>query len=827
MNELSGGRPMLVCARAMMALTLLLLPLRGSAAETRFELSVPSIMRGHGLVGHPPRNVRWSGDGKQVFFEWKEATEPLDEEFSTWVVGRDGKGLRRLTDEEAKHAPPTRGEESSDRKRRVYADEGEIFIYDSASGRRRQITRTTDRESEPRFTGDGEGITFIRGNDLFLLSLSDGSITQLTDILASGEKPTPAWRDDEKKTEAQEYLAEEQRKLIGFIERKAKKEQEEKDEYRLANPRKPFELKSGQEINSLQLTPDGKYVIAFIRARDAKARNTIVPNYVTLSAYTEDIDARTNVGDGGPSARIASLDVATGKVQWLEHGLKAEERARTEKEEGSITPVTDEKAAGQEQEVEDAAEAQTTESVEEPVERGVAFGDLVFSHDGTRAVLHIESADNKDRWIIALDPATGKPRVLAHQHDDAWIGWLGQWVLGFLGDNETVYYLSEETGYNHLRIVPWNGGASRALTSGDWEVLDASLSEDRRFFHLTTNEGSPFEVHLYRMPVGGGAREKLTSMTGSNEAVVSPDGAMIANIHSFSNRPPELYLQRNRPGAESIRVTSSPLDEFARYPWIDPPIVHFRASDGVAVPARLYKPADWQTGGPAVIFVHGAGYLQNVHRWWSSYFREYMFHHLLMERGAMVLDIDYRGSSGYGRDWRVAIYRHMGGRDLQDQIDGARWLVAEHGVDPKRIGIYGGSYGGFITFMALFTEPDVFAAGAALRPVTDWAHYNHPYTSNILNAPQKDQEAYERSSPIYFAEGLEGALLICHGMVDVNVHFQDSVRLVQRLIELGKENWEMAVYPVEDHAFVQPSSWTDEYRRILKLFDENLGLGKE
>ena len=125
--------------------------------------------------------------------------------------------------------------------------------------------------------------------------------------------------------------------------------------------------------------------------------------------------------------------------------------------------------------------------------------------------------------------------------------------------------------------------------------------------------------------------------------------------------------------------------------------------------------------------------------------------------------------------------------------------------------------------MGLFTEPDVFEAGAALRSVTDWAHYNHWYTSRILNLPDSDEEAYRKSSPIYFAEGLEGHLLIAHGMVDTNVHFSDVVRLAQRLIELGKENWEMAVYPVENHGFVEPSSWTDEYRRIFELFERSIG----
>jgi len=249
------------------------------------------------------------------------------------------------------------------------------------------------------------------------------------------------------------------------------------------------------------------------------------------------------------------------------------------------------------------------------------------------------------------------------------------------------------------------------------------------------------------------------------------------------------------------------------------------ARDGVMVPARVYRPTgDVAPVGdrPAVVFVHGAGYLQNVHNWWSNYYREYMFHHLLAARGYTVLDMDYRGSAGHGRDWRTAIYEHMGGQDLTDQVDGARWLVEEMGIHPNRIGMYGGSYGGFITLMAMFTTPGVFEAGAALRPVTDWAHYNHGYTANILNEPQEDPEAYERSSPIYFADGLEGHLLMAHGMVDDNVLFYDTVRLAQRLIELGKENWEVAMYPAERHGFQHRTSWTDEYRRILKLFETNL-----
>ena len=344
----------------------------------------------------------------------------------------------------------------------------------------------------------------------------------------------------------------------------------------------------------------------------------------------------------------------------------------------------------------------------------------------------------------------------------------------------------------------------------------------KKSWYLTTSEVDPGERHFYKMPLMGGKMQKLTSMTGNNDVTLSPDEKKLAIIYSYSNKPAELYLQDNKVGAKAEQLTSGQSDEFKAYNWRDPEIVRFPAEDGAQVPARLYTPDPAKSNGAAVVFVHGAGYLQNVHKWWSSYFREYMFHNLLTDLGYTVLDIDYRGSAGYGRDWRTGIYRHMGGKDLSDQVDGVKYLVANHGVDPERVGLYGGSYGGFITLMALFNASETFKSGAALRSVTDWAHYNHGYTANILNTPEEDPIAYRRSSPIYFAEGLKGNLLMAHGMVDVNVHFQDVVRLSQRFIELGKDNWEMAIYPVEDHGFVEPSSWTDEYKRILKLFNSTL-----
>jgi dipeptidyl aminopeptidase/acylaminoacyl peptidase len=782
-----------------------------AAAAQQFDLSIDNIMRGPGLYGWTPEDVRWAPDGQHVYFSWKLYTDPLEKDRDTYVVNRDGSELRKLSDEEKKDAPPANAQWSRDKHRAVYVDDGDVYLWDAANGKRRALTQTTDAESSPQFSFDEVRVTFVRANNVFAIDLSNGALTQLTNIVAPDDKGpnVTMWDEAAKKgTASQEYIKGEERKLLDIVDRRAKKQEEEEAKWKREHPIKPFKLDKKQTVANARLAPGGTFLVLVINTQSDKAKRTIVPNYITESAYTETIPGREKVGDAQPPSRIAVVNTTNGDVKWFEHGLKPLPAAEAQKSVTGAPP--EEQGKGNEQKTEKSAETQRESAI--PKEREVSLRAPIWSEDGKHAFVVVRSSDNKDAWVMAFDPATAKGRAIVTMHDDAWLRFADAQSFGWAA-NDIIYYLSEGSGFMHLYEVAYEGGAARQLTSGKWEVDSVVLSDDKKSFYLTTSEESPFVRHLYRMPVGGGASAKLTSMSGDNEAEVSPDGGVVANVYSYTNKPPELFV-----GAK--RVTTSPAPDFAKYAWIDVPIVRVPARDGAEVPARIYKPANWKRGGRAVIFVHGAGYLQNVNRFWSSYSHEFMFHHLLMSKGYLVLDIDYRGSRGYGRDWRTAIYRHMGGKDLDDHIDAARWLIKEHGVDPKRIGIYGGSYGGFITLMAMFTTPDVFAAGAALRPVTDWAAYNNGYTSSILNLPQNDAEAYRKSSPIYFAGGLKGRLLICHGMADTNVHFQDSVRLTQRLIELRKTNWEIAPYPVENHGFVEPTSWADEYKRILKLFEE-------
>lgn len=762
-------------------------PAAAQPSPARFELTVDSIMRGPKLVGFPPTGLRWSGDSRELYFEWRR---PGEDEAATYVVAAAGGAPRKLSDEERRSAPPANGVWDSARRRALFVDEGDIVLIDSVARARQHITKTVAVEANPRWARQETAVTFTRENNLFVVPVASGSIEQLTNIQPRKREP--------KDTESQKYLKDEEQKLIEYTrEQVAKKKKDEDKKNREAPPL--FELQDRQAAVDLALSADGDHVFVLVAKRPEGAKIANVPNYVTGSAYAENIEARVKVGDAQEQRRLAVQSLKSRTTAWADAGFGGTQ------------------AAGS-----DAAPS-----------REVRWSMPAFSKDGAYAVASVRSADNQDRWLVAIDPDTGKTRVVDARHDAAWVrevgfGPAGPASFGFMPDERSIWFVSERDGWMHLYTIDVTqpNATARQLTRGSFELTGAEISPDRGKFYLTSTEVHPGERHVYSMPLTGGERTRLTAMTGANAVEVSPDEATLGLVYSYSNKPPEVFVAPNRPGAEARQVTVTPTDEWRSYKWVDPQLITYRTRDGVEVHARLYTPemvgARRDPAAPGVIFVHGAGYAQNAHRYWASYYREYMFHHLLASRGYVVLDPDYRASAGYGREWRTAIYRHMGGKDLEDVLDGARFLAEKQKVNPGRIGVYGGSYGGFITLMAMFTSPDTFRAGAALRPVTDWAHYNHPYTSNILNEPQKEPDAYRRSSPIYFADRLKGALLICHGMVDTNVHFQDSVRLVQRLIELRKEHWELAVYPVENHGFEQETSWADEYKRILRLFEDHL-----
>ncbi len=768
-----------------------------SLAQAQTPLSVDYIMRDPKWMGTFPAAHFWSSDSKQIYFNYNPEKNPTDSLYKIEPTA-GAKPMKVSVQEE--RTLKKEAIYSADENLKLYKKGNQVLLEDLKKRKTTTLFDWYGPLEKLKFLANENYISFSSDLNFYWFDRTTNRLEKLTSI-TNGSKPAKTKPAESGKIN---FLEKENLALLEEI-RKRKEAQKASQDYRASIREATAEefvfYTEGKSLTNLQLSADARYVTFSVFTPPAANKATKVPDYTAASGYTEDLNSRPKVGTTAGKVEIGIYDLQRDTVYYVNTATLP-----------GIKDAPDYRA-------------DYPERTWEVKNRELSLTSPTFSPDGTKAVIQARAVDNKDRWIASIDLSTGALITLDRQRDEAWIGgpgigWGG--TLGWLPDSKHLYFQSEESGYSHLYLVDVITKEKKALTSGKFEVFDPFLSKDKKFWYLTTSEVHPGERHFYRMPLMGGKMEQLTAIEGENQVVLSPDEKLLAIIHSYSNVPAELYVQENKVGVKPIRLTSGQSEEFKNYAWRDPKLVTFKAQDGALVPARLYTPDPSKKNGAAVIFVHGAGYLQNVHKWWSSYFREYFFHNLLTDLGYTVLDIDYRGSAGYGRDWRTGIYRHMGGKDLSDQVDGAKFLIQQQGVEAGRVGIYGGSYGGFITLMALFNHGDLFTSGAALRSVTDWAHYNHGYTANILNTPEEDPIAYRRSSPIYFAEGLKGNLLIAHGMLDVNVHFQDVVRLSQRLIELKKDNWEMAVYPVEDHGFVTPSSWTDEYKRILKLFNTTL-----
>jgi dipeptidyl aminopeptidase/acylaminoacyl peptidase len=827
------------CAAAGVAAVATLLAFPAVAPAQPDEVTLELIMSDPDWMGNAPQFVYWADDSGSVFFLRKREGSQIRDLYEASLDGQ----VRLVPDAERPAADVRGGDWSGDRSMKVYEREGDIYLKDMATGAIRQLTRTNGRESNPMFLiGDGR-IAYSRDREMYIRDLETGLEFQPADIRFE-QDPDEKREADEKK---EGYLEDQQERLFEIIRERDEREEEERareDELREADPMRapePWWMGDKHQLAGAELAPTGSHMFITMRPKNvADGKNDNMPEWVTETGYVINRSVRELVGTGDRAAMSAALLNLTGRerididlstLPLIDDDPLAEIKAATEARK-KATADDEAGADATEAETDDADGNGDDEEAEEkkPAKpRDVSIFNVEWSDDGAFVAFQARSTDNKDRWTCIVEAATGEMTCVEHLRDEAWINWRFN-DLGWLEGTNALWFLSEAPGYSHLFISDMPTAAVRQVTSGEFEIDSVTPLRDGSAFIVRANREHPGVHEVYRVDRAGGAMTRLTDFNGQVDSMtLSPDESTLAMLASSTTRPEELFVQAAAPNGQAAQLTDTASERFLSTDWAEPEVVAIPSSNVDApIWSRIYTPADDAPGAgsdgrrPAVMFVHGAGYLQNAHKGWSGYFREFMFHTLLTRLGYVVIDMDYRASAGYGRDWRTAIYRRMGTPELEDFHDGVAWLAEHRNVDPGRVGVYGGSYGGFMTFMALFRSPDLFAAGASLRPVTDWAHYNHGYTSNILNTPEIDPEAYERSSPIEFAEGLTKPMLICHGMLDDNVFFKDSVRLVQRLIELEKEDWEIAIYPIEPHGFREPSSWLDEYRRIFKLFETNL-----
>ena len=782
-----------------------------AAAETPPKLDLETIMANPDWMGHEVETPYWSVDGRSLYYRLKRDGNPVRDLYRADPAQGTSSKLDVVATAHAE------GPAVYDRAHRyaAYIFHGDVFLVELGSGRRTQVTRSSLPESSPRFSADGRMLQFRESNTWYAYDIASG-VTVPAAVLKFADDPQA------KKPDA---LGQQQLDLFKSLrEDKADKDALHANEQQLAaaDPSRapqPFYLGDKQQLADAELSPDGHWMLVVTQPAhhdDGKAPNVV--HFVTDTGYTETEAARTYVGRNDPAPQsVLLLDLVAHKSYPLSTdnlpGIKDDPlkaiRAKT---------IAQLQQAGKG----DEAKALKAPDVRPVTLYSMDSGSagIVWSDDGRNAALEFVAVDNKDRWIASVD-FTHRALISQHRlHNDAWINWIFN-DFGWLKDGRTLWYLSEESGYSQLYAKPVDGTA-KALTSGKFEVSEPQLSNDGKWFYLRTNKTAPYSYDVYRVAANGGELRRITQYGGMDQFTLSPDDTQLAVLHSSAYVLPQLAVQ-NADGGAPRELTHTMKPGFTAYAWIEPKIVEVPSSHGAGVIyGKYYGPADETdapASRPAVLFVHGAGYLQDVKQAATYYQHEQLFNNLLVQQGYVVLDVDYRASEGYGSAWRTAIYRQMGHPELEDLLDGKAWLVKNHGVDPKRVGIYGGSYGGFMTEIALLRAPGKFAAGAAQRPPSDWITYNAPYTSDILNDPQVDPEAYKISSPITYAENLRDPLLINHGLIDDNVLASDSIRLYQRFVELHKKNFWISLYPLERHEFEHADAWYDEYRRIDELFE--------
>ena len=460
-----------------------------------------------------------------------------------------------------------------------------------------------------------------------------------------------------------------------------------------------------------------------------------------------------------------------------------------------------------------------------------------WSPDGNSVAINWLSLDHTAREIRIASPETGEVRTIWHEDVDAWISPLAIWIR-WSPDSGRLLFTSERTDWNHLYVIDAEGAAPEPaqLTSGDFTVtsnqvydrfeVTPSWSRGGGGILFPSNEAGTPDRHLYEVSAEGGERRRVTPLPGVNlSATPSPDGSRVAYLHSDHTALPELYVQEIDSG-EPRRLTSLAVPEWLDgYPLREAEVVRFPSpDDGSMVTGRLFLPdgIDRAREHPAVVFVHGAGYAQSVFRGWLR-LDQTAFNRYLAQEGYVVLDVDFRGSAGYGRKFRMDVFDRLGEVDVADVLGGVEYLRDLDYVDMDRIGIWGHSYGGFMVASALLRSPETFAAGVSSAPVTDWERFFYlapGYNEEHFGFPWENPEGTRRGSPITYAENLIRPMLILSGIQDT-MHL-DAAALVNELLAHGRTTFEWIFYPDEAHGIRGPRARSDYYRRIAEYLDRYL-----
>jgi dipeptidyl-peptidase 4 len=444
-------------------------------------------------------------------------------------------------------------------------------------------------------------------------------------------------------------------------------------------------------------------------------------------------------------------------------------------------------------------------------------------HPDGRLLVQWLSRDWRQLELVAYDVRTGHGRAILVDDADPWINLHND--LRIVEATGEFTWSSERSAFRHLYLYAPDGRLIRQLTSGDWPA-EAIVELDERGgqLYFLGWQKSPVERHLFRVSLEGGEPEQLTSEPGMHGVVIAPDFSSFIDVWDNREHPPSITVRSMTGAPQHVLHESTPVDLDLRAPELH----QLRTRDGVELHAAVYRPhspppraGEGQRGGraPVIVEVYGGPGPQMVNDSWVQTVD--LRAQWLAQHGFVVLKVDNRGSARRGLAFEAPIARRMGQVEVRDQVDGVRWLGTLGFADTDRVGIYGWSYGGYMTLMALFTAPDVFKAGIAGAPVTFYEGYDTAYTEKYMGTPADNPEGYRLGSPLTYADQLRAPLLVVHGMIDENVHFRHTARLMQALIDAGKP-FESLIYPNERHTPRSEKDRVDMERRFLEFFQRNL-----
>ncbi len=524
-------------------------------------------------------------------------------------------------------------------------------------------------------------------------------------------------------------------------------------------------------IQGYQFSSDGKKV-AFWRLDQSQVPQISIAKWDSLYLNTHDM-YYPKPGAKNSIVKIGIADIATGKVVWADIGA----------------------------------------------EEDIYIPRIAFTNDGSSLTVQRLNRLQNTLDFLLVDPASGTSKVLFTEHDSAWIDITDN--LNFLKDNKHFLWTSDRDGYNHIYRVDLTSGEMKQITKGKWEVAEiVAVDHNKQNIFFTANERGEIYADLYVVSFTGEGLKRLTEEAGYHRITASETGNYFSDSYSNAHTPPTQSIINNE-GKKVTVLNTFDQTVFEPYDFTKPEFFTFKTGDGAELNGMMIKPANFDpTKKYPVLFYNysGPGSKLVNDQFGSIYF---FWHQLFAAKGYVVVYIDNRGTEGKGRDFKKIVYRNLGDYEIADHVDAAKYLINQGWADSSRIGIWGWSYGGYVSSLAIHKAPDYFKVAVAVAPVTDWKFYDTIYTERYMSLPKLNPEGYEKGSVMTYADRLRGKFLIIHGTADDNVHLQNSIKLTEKLISLNKP-FDMAYYPEKDHGIYGGKTRLHLFTKMTEYILNNL-----